>query len=72
MGETAVWTILCFSPLSPLNNVEEQLAKLASSHVICFQHCIGGEREFYMHFLKFPEYFVTDCLKFTKTKKEGV
>ena len=24
MGKTAIWTILCFSPLPPLNNVEEQ------------------------------------------------
>ena len=23
MGKTAIWTILCFSPLPPLNNVEE-------------------------------------------------
>ena len=70
MRKIAVWRILCFSPLSSLNNVEEQLAKLASSHVIFFQHFIWGEGKFYMHFLKFP-YFVTDCLKFTKPKKEG-
>ena len=24
MGKTAIWTILFFSPLPPLNNVEEQ------------------------------------------------
>ena len=24
MGKTAIWTILCFSPLPPLNHVEEQ------------------------------------------------
>ena len=46
MGKTAIWTILCFSPLPPLNNVEEQWAKLASSNVIGSQHCIGGEGEF--------------------------
>ena len=45
MRKTAVWRILCFTPLSPLNNVQEQLAKLESSHVICLQHFIGGENE---------------------------
>ena len=40
MGKTAIWTILC---LSPLNNVEEQWAKLASSNVMSSQHCIRGE-----------------------------
>ena len=24
MGKTAIWTILCFSPLLPLSNVEKQ------------------------------------------------
>ena len=46
MGKTAIWTIMCFSPLHPLNNVEEQWAKLASSNVIGSQHCRGGEGEF--------------------------
>ena len=41
-GKTAIWTILCFSPLPPLNNVEEQWAKLASTNVMGSQHCIGG------------------------------
>ena len=41
-----MWTTLCFSPLPPLNNVEQQGAKLASSNVIGSQHCIGGEGEF--------------------------
>ena len=45
MGKTAIWTILCFSPLPPLNNVEEQKAKLASSNFVGSQHCIGGEEE---------------------------
>ena len=36
-----------------------------------FQRFIGSEGKFDMLFLKFP-YFVTDSLKFTKTKKEGV
>ena len=43
MGKTAIWTILCLSPLPTLNNVEEQCAKLASSNVVGSQHCIGGE-----------------------------
>ena len=41
MGKTAIWTVLCFSPLPPLNNVEEQLAKLASSNVVGSEHFIG-------------------------------
>ena len=24
MGKTAIWTVLCFSPLPPLNNVGKQ------------------------------------------------
>ena len=43
MGKTAVWTIMSFSPLLPLNNAEEQWAKLASSNVMSSQHCIGGD-----------------------------
>ena len=50
MGKTAIWTVLCFSPLPALNNVEEQLAKLASSIVVGSEHFIGagngGEGEF--------------------------
>ena len=34
MGKTAILTVLCFSPLPPLNSVEEQQAKLASSNVM--------------------------------------
>ena len=46
MGKTAVWTILCFSPLPRLNNVEEQRAKLVPGNVIGSQHCIGGDGKF--------------------------
>ena len=46
MGKTAIWTILCFCPLPPLNNIEEQWARLAPSNVIGLQHCIGGEGGF--------------------------
>ena len=46
MGNTAIWTILCLSPLPPLNNVEEKLVKLVSSNVMASQHCIGGEGKF--------------------------
>ena len=49
MGKTAIWATSCFYPLPPLNNVEKQRAKLASSYVMGSQHCIGhGE-------------IVTDC-----------
>ena len=34
MGKTAIWRILCFYPLPPLNNVEKQGAKLASSYFL--------------------------------------
>ena len=46
LGKTAIWIILYFSPLRPLNNVEEQWTKLASSNVIDPQHCLGGEGGF--------------------------
>ena len=46
MGKTSIWTILCFPPLPPLDNVEEQWAKVASSNVISSQHYIGREGEF--------------------------
>ena len=46
MGKTASWEILCFYPLPPLNNVEKQQAKLASTYVLGSQHCIGGEGDF--------------------------
>ena len=46
MGKSTIWTIMCFSPLPFLKNVEEQREKLASSNVIGSQHCIGGEGEF--------------------------
>ena len=45
-GKTAIWTILRFSPLTPLNNVDEQWVKLALSNVMGFQHCIGAEGKF--------------------------
>ena len=43
MGKTAIWAISSFYPLPPLNNVEKQGAKLASSYVMGLQHCIGRE-----------------------------
>ena len=46
MGKTAIWVILCFYLLLPLNNVEKQLAKVASSYVMGSQHSIRGEGEF--------------------------
>ena len=46
MGKTAIWKILCFSPLPPLHNVEEKWAKLMSSNVFSSQHCIRGEGQF--------------------------
>ena len=45
-GKTAIWTIVCFSLLLPVKNVEEQWAKLASSNVIASQHYIGRQDEF--------------------------
>ena len=37
MRKTAIWTILGFSPLPPINDVEEQWAKLESSNVMDLQ-----------------------------------
>ena len=42
----AILAISCFYPLPPLNNVEKQRAKLASTYVMGLQHCIGGQRDF--------------------------
>ena len=47
MGNTAIWAFLCFYPLPPLNDVEKQRAKLASSHVMGSQHSIEGKGDFY-------------------------
>ena len=38
----------------PLNNVEKQWAKLASSYVMGSQHCIGGEGGFLNTLFKIP------------------
>ena len=47
IGKTAISTILSVSPLSPLNNVEKQWAKLVSSnYVMGSEDCIEGERGF--------------------------
>ena len=46
MGKTASWITSCFYPLTPLNNVKKQWAKLVSSYVMGSQHCIGGEGDF--------------------------
>ena len=46
MGKTAIWTISCFYLLPPLNNVEKQRAKLASSYVMGSQDCIGRKGDF--------------------------
>ena len=46
MGKTAILTISCFYPLPPLNNVEKQQVKFASSYVMGSQHCVGGEGDF--------------------------
>ena len=54
MGKTAISVTFCFYPLPPLNNVEKQWAKVASSYVTGLQHCIVGEGEFYTKFWKFP------------------
>ena len=57
MGKTAIWTIMSFSPLLPLNNVEEQWEKLASSNVMSSQHCIGGEGGILNPLFKIPIIF---------------
>ena len=46
MGKTAKSITFCFYPLSPLNNVEKQWAKVASSYVMGLQHCRGGQWKF--------------------------
>ena len=46
IGKTAIWTIFCFYPLPPLNNVEKQRGKVESSYVMGSQDFIGGEKRF--------------------------
>ena len=46
MGKTAIWTILCFYLLNPLNNVDKQWAKFVSNYVVGLQHYIGQEGNF--------------------------
>ena len=46
MGKTAISAISCFYSLPPLNKVEKQRAKFASSYVMGSQHCVGGEGDF--------------------------
>ena len=46
MGKTAIWAILCFYTLPPLNNVDKQRERLESNHVMGSQHCIGGKGGF--------------------------
>ena len=42
MGKTVNWAILCFSPLLPLNNVEEQWAKLRQA-ILWVRNIVSGE-----------------------------
>ena len=51
MGKTAIWAISCFYPLPPLNSVEKQLAKFASSYVMGPQHWIGVEGDLHQAML---------------------
>ena len=57
MGKTAIRDISCFSPLPPLNNVEKQSAKLASSYITGLQHCVVGEGLFLNRLFKIPIIF---------------
>ena len=45
-GKRAYLCNFVFLPPSPLKNVREQQGKLASSHLIGSQHCIGEEGDF--------------------------
>ena len=57
MGKTAIWAISRFYSSPPLNNVEEQRAKLPWSYVMVLQHCIKGEGDFLNIILKIPIIF---------------
>ena len=69
MEKTGTWTISYFCPLPPLNNVETQCAKFASSFVIGSKHCIRGVRGFLNKLFKIS---ITFChwLSEIHTKKE--
>ena len=46
MGKAAIWTIFWFYPLLPLNIVETQWTKLASSYVMGLQYCKRAKARF--------------------------
>ena len=72
MGKTAIRAISCFSPLPALNKVEKQWAKLESSYVIGFQHCVGGEGGFLNRLFKIPIIFCHWWSENYKKKKDEV
>ena len=72
MGKTAIWTILCFYHLYPLNNVEKQWAKVALSYVIGWQHCIGGQGKFKHTFWNFHNILSLIVWNLQKEKKNEV
>ena len=49
MGKSAIWTVLCFYPFPPLNNIEKQWAKVASSYIMGSRYRRGGEGGFLTH-----------------------
>ena len=72
MGKTGIWTILCFSPLPLLNNVDEQWAKLASSNVMGSEHGIGGKGSILNLLSKIPVifcYWLSEIYKKKEKKK---
>ena len=70
MGETAIWIISCFYPLPPLNNIEKQWAKLASSYVMGLQHCIEGEGGLLNTLFEIPIIFSHSLSKSYKKEKK--
>ena len=61
MGKTAIWTILCFSPLPPINNVEEQWAKTCVKPCYRFATLHRGRRGAWNTLFKIPLIFCHDC-----------
>ena len=72
MEETAIWTILCFYPVPPLNNVEKQWSKVASGYVMGSQHWKGKRGNFKHTFRNFHYIFTLIVWNLQKEKKNEV
>ena len=69
MGKTVNWAILCFSPLLPLNNVEEQWAKLRQA-ILWVRNIVSGESGSFKCIFQIPIIFCHWLSEIWKKKKK--